>query len=77
MHGVRTTLERYSYQFDEVTATISRLLVEDGCIGLKDTEFVEVSEHLTSLVWQPNSFHNWMLDYGTLNMHEAMSSELS
>ena len=30
-------------QFDEITATISRLLVEDGYIGLKDTEFVEVS----------------------------------
>ena len=49
-------------QFDEITATISRLLVEDGYIGLKDTEFVEVSEHLTSLVRQQNSFPNWMLD---------------
>ena len=31
-------------QFDEITATICRLLVEDGYIGLKDTEFAEVSE---------------------------------
>ena len=43
-------------QFDEITATISRLLVEDGYIGLNDSEFVEVSEHLTSLLRQQNSF---------------------
>ena len=55
--------------FDEITATISRLLVEDGYIGLKDTEFVDVSEHLTSL-WQKHSFPNWMLDSRTFNIHE-------
>ena len=60
-------------QFDEITATISRLLVEDGYIGLKDTEFVDVSEHLTSLVRQLNVFPNWMLDSHKFNIHELFS----
>ena len=74
---LHTTTTRDSHttreiQFDEIKATISRLLVEDGYIGLKDTEFVEVSlsEHLTSLIWQQDSFPNWMLDSRTLNIHE-------
>ena len=71
---LHTTTTRDSHttreiQFDEIKATISRLLVEHGYVGLKDTEFVEVSEHLISLVRHQNSFPNWMLDSSTLNMH--------
>jgi hypothetical protein len=61
-----STREIECYEFK---ATISSLLVEHGFVGLKDTEFVEVSEHLISLVRHQNSFPNWMLDSSTLNMH--------
>ena len=56
-------------QLDEITATTSRLLVAGGYIELRDTEFGEVSGHLTSL-WQLNVFPAWMLDSDTFNIHE-------
>ena len=72
---LHTTTTRDSHttreiQFDEIKATISRLLVQDGYVGLKDTDCVEVSEHLTSL-WQLHVFPDWRLDSGTFNIHNA------
>ena len=72
---LHTTTTRDSHttreiQFDEIKATISRLLVQDGYVGLRDTDCVEVSEHLTSL-WQLHVFPDWRLDSGTFNIHTA------
>ena len=73
--AVEDCIARHSHstreiQFDEITATTSRLLVAGGYIELTVTDCVEVSEHLASLC-RLNVFPDWRLDSGTFNIHNS------